>query len=246
MRSNSKAVLALAFAAALAGCNMQYPTSYSGAGGGRTIVADFVSTLNVNSNLAEAGTSGSGAPNYLVTNPGAANGYGPNGFTLGLSAPGVSGSSQCAHIYGTVTDPGNGSYPAMLLQVFLHAGASTAFDASFFSGVKFYFKTDGTDNAGTRSFSIPTDGTNPSPQGTCSTNCYDHFGVNLSATGGNWQVISLDFTSLVRAGWGSPVSPAALVGDNLKRFRMLQWQEGNNNVAATITTDFYVVEIQFY
>jgi len=242
MRSISRPILLLAAGLGLSGCDMTYPTSYSGAGGGNaSLVAGFDSDLNVNSSLVEASAA---PPNYLIPLPGTAN---ISGATLSQFFPGSNGAGGCVSVYGSVVDPGNGSYPSALLQILLHAGGNTPYDAKFFTGVQFYFRTSPDDNAGVRSFSIPLTTTEPSPRGTCvNPGCYDHFGVNLTSTSGNWQLVSNNFTSLARAGWGSAITPTSMTGENLEKFVMLQWQEGNNNVAGTITVDFQVDEIRFF
>ncbi len=213
----------------------------------RTTVANFESgTANINPFLFEPLLPGS-----AVTLPGAATVV--NNFTtyeyasLMVTGPGANNTSMACHVSGAVTDFGNGVYPAVGLQAQMESGKK--YNLSFFTGVKFYFKTSTADNALKRVFQIPIYQTQGIPSGNCdnSTNkCYDHFGTTLAATNGNWQQLSLKFSSLTRTGFGFSLNPTDLSGFNLTQVLWLLWEEGNGNAAGTATIDFWVDEIQFF
>jgi len=257
MKSNSKIILPVLAALGVmgwVGCNTAYPTNYlSTSGPSAATVLDFESGTGVYATLAEANR-----PGNLVILPGAAMVINPTaGYGSGAGAlvsPGANGTNFCYHISGSVTDTGNASYPSLQLQIPLEKSASVTayYDAELFTGVKFYLKVMGTDNAGKRIFSIPVAQTEPpSSGGDCSPSaspnaCYNDFFVNYSSTSGAWQPFSSSFSSFTRGAYGSTITPTTLSGLNLRQILYLDWSESNNNVAGNIIIDFYVDEIQFY
>jgi len=257
MKSNSKQALALLALGALvwAGCQMAAPTSYSHLISTGALVVNFdgASPMNVNPQLAEANRP---TNNDTVIIPGAVGIVGATGVVVSsaLVAPGAAGTAQCLHVFGTVNDPGNASYPSIQMQLPLEKSASVSafYDASFFSGVKFYVKVAGSDSAGKRIFSIPIAQTQPpSAGGSCnlgatSNACYNDFFVTYNNTNGAWVQVTAPFSSFTRGNYGAAVSPTTLSGTNLQQILMLDWTESNNNVAGLINVDFSVDEVQFY
>jgi hypothetical protein len=156
---------------------------------------------------------------------------------------GANGTPKAAHIFGSLADRGDKTYPAFQLQCkFKDSGY---YDASNFNGLSFYYKCPADDTALKRRFGIGTAPTLPGDQGgTCASNCYDLYGTNLNPTN-DWLKITLAFTDAKREGWGAPVTPPDLV-DHLKEFINLQWQHSANNVAGTYTIDYWVDEVQFF
>jgi hypothetical protein len=236
------------------GCNTAYPTNYlSSSGPSAATVIDFESGTGVNANLAEANRPGNqvilpGA--VMVINPSA--GYGSGAGAL--VSPGANGTNFCYHVSGSVTDTGNSSYPSLQLQIPLEKSSSVTayYDGELFTGVKFYLKVMGTDNAGKRSFSIPVAQTEPPASGgDCvpsnpSNACYNDFAITFPATGGAWQPVSTLFSSFTRGAYGAAVTPTTLSGLNLQQILYLAWSESNNNNPGTVIVDYYVDEIQFY
>ncbi len=247
MKSNSKFILGLVFLAGLvwAGCQTtQYPSSYlSTAGSNPAMVVNFESGLQVSSTLAEANR-----PGNQIQTAGTIVGTGSPFVTPLLASPGANGTSTCVHMVGTVTDPGNASYPAILLAIPLEMAGSGRYDASLFSGIKFYYKVAASDTASTRVFSIPIVKTSVAPAGTCATynTCYNNFSVSYAPTGGSWALATIPFKSMTRGNYGGSFTPSDLSGVNLQEFLSLQWSEGNQNVPATVNVDFSVDEVQFF
>ncbi len=257
MRSTSKFFLpALGALAVLGwvGCNTVYPTNYLSTGGPSAATAiDFESGTGVNPTLAEANR-----PGNQVILPGAAMVINPtSGYGTGsgaLASPGANGTGFCYHVSGAVTDTGNATYPSLQLQIPLEKSPSVTayYDAQLFTGVKFYLKVMGTDNAGKRVFSIPVAQTEPpSAGGDCnlsapSNACYNDFVVNYASTGGVWQSTTAPFATFTRGAYGAAISPTTLSGLNLQQILYLDWAESNNNVPGNLTIDFYVDEVQFY
>ena len=245
MKSNFKFFPAIILGAlASVGCNVQYPSSYlSSNGPNPAMVINFENGLTVSSNLAEANR-----PGNKVLTAGTIVATGSPLVTPIIVSSGAANTANCVHMQGPVTDPGNATYPAVELVIPLEAGGNGQYDASLFSGIKFYLKVASDDNAGTRSFSIPIVKTSPAPAGTCSlyNSCYNNFAYAYSSTNGNWQLVILPFTSLARASYGGSFTPSTMSGTNLQQILSLQWSEGNNNVAGTINVDFYVDEVQFF
>lgn len=170
---------------------------------------------------------------------------------LTFAGPGANNSAYSAHVLGNVNDPGTSVYPTVDFQIPMDNG--NQYDMSFFSGVKFYFKTGLADTAIKRVFEIPIFATQATPAGGCdnSTNrCYDHFSFTLNGTGGAWQSYFIKFTDMTRQGFGFPLTPnpPTFSGGNLQQVLWLQWEEGNNNnQSATGGTpiDFWVDEVDF-
>jgi len=161
-----------------------------------------------------------------------------------VSAMGAEGTTYGFRVQGSVTDGGDAVYPTLDLQAQVNGGA--LYDASFFSGVRFYLKVMPADDATKRIFAIPTFATQGSPSGGCTSNCYDHFFMNYENTNGAWRLYNVDFLSLGRQGFGAPLTPNNLAGNNLKQMLWLMWQEGRNNAAGTSTIDFWIDSIEFY
>jgi hypothetical protein len=248
MKSNSKFLPALAALCllALTGCDTtQVPSSYASGGSNPAMAADFDgNSLAVNPQLAEANR-----PGNVVQVPGSAAG---SGATPTLVSPGAVNTAYAVRMAGTVVDPGDGSYPSILLQMPLDKAGNQYYDASLFSGVRFYLKIAGDDTAGKKYFSIPIAQTEPpSSGGNCDPNatsnaCYNDFAFIVTSTGGNWEQMTIPFSSFTRGAYGSAISPTTLSGTNLQQVLMLEWGESNNNVAGTINVDFYVDQVQFY
>lgn len=255
MKSNSKLVLLLtAFGAMVwAGCQMQAPTGYSHITSGGDVVANFdgANPLSVNLSLAEANR-----PNNTVITAGSVVIVGATGVVVSsaLVSPGAAGTADCLHVFGTINDPGNATYPEIQMQVPLEKSASVSayYDASFFTGIQFYIKTAGSDTAGKRIFSMPIAQTQPSSAGgDCNPSaalnaCYNDFFITYNNTNGAWQLVTAPFSSFTRGNYGSAVTPTTLSGTNLQQILMLDWLESNNNVAGFINVDFSVDQIQFY
>ncbi len=231
------------------GCKTETPTSYlSSSGPNPAMIVNFegATPLNVNPNLAEAGEPGS-----VVQKPGIIAATGSPLVTPQVVTSGADNTAHCVWMNSPVSDPGNGSYPAVELVVPLETAGSGIYNASLFSGIEFYLKVMGDDTAGTRSFSVPVVQTSVPPQGTCnpsasSNACYNNFEYVYSSTGGVWQLVSLPFSAFTRQNYGSAISPSTLSGANLQQIISLQWSEGNNNVKGNVNVDFYVDEVQFF
>jgi len=166
---------------------------------------------------------------------------------LDFEGPGANNSPWAAHVSGAVTDLGNNVFPAVDFQIPMESGSK--YDMSFFTGVNFYYKTSAADTVLKRVFQIPTLQTQAPPAGNCdnSTNkCYDHFTLTLPNTNGVWQKFSVKFTDLTRGGFGWPMNPPNLTGENLKEVLWLQWEESNANLSGTKGVDFWVDEVQFF
>jgi hypothetical protein len=257
MKLSFKLLPAFAILGALvwAGCQTQYPTSYSHLTSTGSLVVNFegANPLNVNPGLAEANR-----PNNMVIIPGAvAITLPPSGYGSGGSAvvsPGAANTAHCFQTFGTVIDKGDNKYPSIQIQIPLEKSASVSafYDAELFQGVKFYIKVMGDDTAGTRTFSIPVAQTMPpSNGGNCNPNaasnaCYNNFAVSYANTNGNWVLVSSGFSAFTRGNYGAAISPTTLSGANLQQILMLQWGEGNQNVAGTANIDFYIDEVEFY
>jgi hypothetical protein len=156
---------------------------------------------------------------------------------------GANGDKMAAHIFGTLTDKGDSSYPAFTLQC--QFNQSGLYDASNFNGIKFYYKCPSKDQALKRRFCLGTAPTLPaSAGGNCSSNCFDHFGAVLNPSE-DWVAYNLKFTDLSREGWGAPVTPPDLV-DHLKEFINLTWNNSANNTAGSYGIDFWVDDVEFF
>ncbi len=157
---------------------------------------------------------------------------------------GANGSAMAAHIFGSLTDKGDKSYPAFSIQGKFTASGN--YDASAFNGIQFYYKCPADDQAVKRRFVIATVPTLPSENGgTCVSDCYNHFGAMMSQTN-DWKLCSYKFTELTREqGWGSPVTPPDLI-DHLKEFVYLEWDQSGDNNAGTYAIDYWVDEVEFF
>lgn len=158
---------------------------------------------------------------------------------------GANGTPKAGHVYGTLVDHGNAKYPEFDFQ--LKFKESGNYDATPFSGIKFYYKCGNGDKAIKRRFAIGTAPTLPaSDGGTCSDQCYNHFGLDLGPTGGEWVQKTLSFADAKReSGWGAPVTPPDLT-DHLKEFVTIKWAHSANNAAGTYTIEYWVDEVEFY
>ena len=244
MKSNSKPLALVIFLATIGlvvGCQSQYPSKYlSSTGPNSAMIIDFESGLTVNPNLAEVNR-----PNNTVPTPGTIVATGNPLVTPLIVTPGAPNSNHCVHMAGSVT--GDSSYPAIMLVIPLDASGTTQYDASLFTGIKFYIKTSSADNA-VRSFAIPVVKTTVAPAGTCAqyNSCYNNFAYTYPNTNGNWQLVSLPFNTMARQSYGGAISPTTLSGTNLQQILSLQWSEGNQNVPTAVNVDFYVDEVQFF
>lgn len=189
---------------------------------------------NTNPNL----HGGSGGTWFVFSENG--NAPNPNFIVKG----GANGSAMCAHIFGSLTDKGDRSYPAFSIQgKFTSAGL---YNASDFSGIQFYYKCPPADQAIKRRFVIATVPTLPADAGgACISDCYNHFGAMLGPTS-DWKLCSYKFTELSREqGWGSPVTPPDLI-DHLKEFIYLEWDHSGDNNAGTYNIDYWIDDVGFF
>ncbi len=159
-------------------------------------------------------------------------------------AGGANNTKMSAHVFGTLVDRGNSLYPGfMLMAKFRNKGY---YDASPFSGIRFYYKCPLDDISPKRRFSIATAPTTPSSGGgTCERGCWNHYGADLAASD-EWELKSCNFADLKReSGWGSPVMPPDLT-DHLAEFLDIQWVNSGVNVPASINIDYWVDEVEFF
>jgi hypothetical protein len=159
-------------------------------------------------------------------------------------AGGANGTKMAAHIFGVLIDHGDGKYPEMAMEG--NFNKSGNYDASAFTGVKFYYKCPIDDQAKKRRFVVGTAPTLTTAEGgTCTDQCDNHFG-NMLETENDWVQKVYNFSDLKReSGWGSAVTPPDLT-DHLKEFVLLGWKHSGDNNAGTYTIDFWVDEIEFY
>jgi hypothetical protein len=157
---------------------------------------------------------------------------------------GADGTKMAAHLFGTLVNKGDGVYPSFTLQGRLQK--SGTFDASMFKGISFYYKCPADDTVLNRRFNMPIPETLPSSNGgTCSSDCYNHFGAGLAVTG-DWTKKSIDFSDLKRQpGWGSPVTPPDFT-DHLTELTTIEWQDDSGNTAGNYHVDFWVDQVEFY
>ncbi|HEY5039900.1 MAG TPA: hypothetical protein VIJ93_12580 [bacterium] len=161
-----------------------------------------------------------------------------------VAAGGANGTKMAAHVFGTLVDHGKGTYPSFTLQgKFKNSGS---YDASAFTGIRFYFKCPSDDQAIKRRFAIGTAATLPGSEGgVCAGDCYNHFGAFMEASN-DWVQKSYAFSDLKREqGWGSPVVPPDLT-DHLKEFIYIKWDHGGDNHAGTYKIDYWADEIEFF
>lgn len=161
-----------------------------------------------------------------------------------IESPGANGTSKCAHVYGTLVDKGDGQYPAFQLQG--NFKSSGTYDASAFTGIKFYYKCTPVDKSQKRRFGIGIAATLPAAQGgTCTGACFNNFGEDMTVSP-DWVAETYSFADMKReSGWGDPVSPPDLT-DHLKEFISLIWANSGNNVAGSYNIDYSVDEVEFF
>ncbi len=157
---------------------------------------------------------------------------------------GANGTKMAAHVYGSLTDKGDASYPEFDLQ--FNFKGKDLYDASNFSGIQFYYKCPTADQALKRRFNIATAPTLPSSDGgICVNACYNHYGANLKPIA-DWTLYVLNFSDLTRLqGWGSPVTPPELT-EHLKEFIYLKWAHSADNAAGTYAIDYWIDEVEFF
>lgn len=155
---------------------------------------------------------------------------------------GANGTPMAAHVSGTLL--GNNTYPSFTLTGKLKP--SGYYDASPFTGIRFYYKEPSDDQAAGLRFSVPIASTVPiSSGGICTDGCNNNFGVDLSKTD-NWVKKDLAFGDMKRgAGWGSVVSPPDLT-DHLREIVDIDWSNGSGNAVGTFKIDYWVDEVEFY
>ncbi|HTC20913.1 MAG TPA: hypothetical protein VK859_08695 [bacterium] len=157
---------------------------------------------------------------------------------------GANGTAMAAHIVGTLVNKGDGTYPSFTLQaMFKNSGT---YDASMFEGIRFYYKCPIDDKAPARRFNVTIPATLPSNnRGTCTDQCYNHFGADLSETG-DWAQKSYAFGDLKRQpGWGSIVTPPDFT-DHLKEIVTMEWSHNAGNTAGSYAIDYWVDEVEFF
>jgi hypothetical protein len=157
---------------------------------------------------------------------------------------GANGTKMAAHIFGTLIDKGDKSYPAFTLEgKFKDSGY---YDASQFDGIRFYYKCPSDDSCIKRRFSITIAATVPTTAGgTCQNDCYNHFGLDM-APSDVWVQRVLPFAEAKRlAGWGSPVTPPDLI-DHLTEFMSIKWDHSADNNPGKYNVDFWADEIEFF
>ena len=157
---------------------------------------------------------------------------------------GANGTQMAAHVFGTLVDRGDSQYPGfMLMGPFKNKGY---YDASAFTGIRFYYNCPLDDNTPKRRFSIATAPTVPvNLGGTCKRGCWNHYGMDMDVSD-EWELKSYGFGELKReTGWGSPVMPPDLT-DHLTEFLDLQWVNSGQNVPARYNVNYWVDEIEFF
>ncbi len=157
---------------------------------------------------------------------------------------GAHGTSMAVHLFGTLMNKGDNSYPSFTLQGKLKQ--SGYYDARAFSGVRFYYKSPSDDKAPAQRFKFTIAATLPTSNGgTCTDGCYNHFGADLSMSA-DWVQKSYSFNDLKRgSGWGSPITPPDLV-DHLTEVVGLEWSHDSGNTAGSYPIDFWVDEVEFF
>lgn len=168
----------------------------------------------------------------------------------------VDNSNYAIHIYGTLTDKGDGTYPAFELEGLFGTQASPYFDATSFAGVSFQMDIPNDDTCKERLFGIGTDQTvGGIAGGHCLSNCNDDFWMDNGSAGyttysgftptGSWINFGFTWSQLKQEGWGTAASPAGLA-NHLSKMILLFWKFDANNAAGTYYVDFWVDNIQFY
>ena len=214
-----------------------------------TLMPDVVSNFEtggtaVNSNLTgvngypgsfSANTYGGSPPNtinnpFIVSNPG----DGSN-FALHISTSlSSTGAYEADQVFCNLKSPG---------------ASSPYFDLTPFTGIRFDFKLGADTNpASGRVFGIPIDITTvpSSPGGTCTSQCYNNFQVNLPA-GQNTAWMPLTFTwSQFAEAYNQLTPPQNQFSNHLTRALQLEWSfSPNAAIVTTTTTDFWVDNVQF-
>ncbi len=198
--------------------------------------------------------------------PGASNAVNSTFVVPNTVADSVDSSTYALHV-GPVTLIAAGKYESdQLLCHLVTTPSNPYFDATAFTGIKFYYKIQSsasasvTDNNTNRVVQIAIDQTLPAdggPGGTCpppDSNCFNHYQVKLPNTsttvGGvdQWAVTQFAFTAFASPGYGT-VTPPGLANHKTK-FLFIQWQFSNNaqGTPAPVTTEtnFWVDNVQFY
>lgn len=176
--------------------------------------------------------------------------YGQTTMSMVVTAPvPADGNAAALHLFGTFTDPGNGSYPAFQLQGFPRNNSSF-FNASSFTGIKFDWNCPNGDNTVQRFFCLAIARTTPSSQGGNCTGaagavpCYDHFSSVLPMTNGLWTTRTIPFAALAlqyNAGAPNTIQPA-----DLQQIVFLMWTNRANNVAGNYGVDMWLDNVNFY
>ncbi len=157
---------------------------------------------------------------------------------------GANGTKMAAHIFGKLVNKGDGTYPSFLLDGKFKPNGY--YDASPFNGIRFYYKATSIDQAPSRRFTIPIAPTMPSTAGgTCTGNCYNNFGWDLSSKG-DWTLITLPFSNLTRqSGWGNPITPPEFT-EHSNEILGIEWSHNAGNTAGTYNIDYWVDEVEFF
>ncbi len=157
---------------------------------------------------------------------------------------GANGTREAAHVSGTLVNKGDATYPAFILAGKFKPNGTH--DASAFTGIRFYYQCPSSDQALARRFAIPIAPTVPSSSGgTCASDCYNHFGQDLTVTDG-WVLKTVPFKDLQRvAGWGSPVGSPEFP-DHLTEIIDIEWNHNSANTAGKYNIDYWVDEVEFY
>jgi hypothetical protein len=212
-----------------------------------------VTTYSVNPNLFEIGTAGN-----TIVSPGQWMVPSYQSAIMTLEGPGANGTPWAAHVHGCLEDLGNGVYPSIELAGALDAtppafsvppGQKSAYNMSFFSGIKFYMNIASDDTAKARYFYVNTTQESPSSaNGTCAaaSGCYNYFGYTFPGQTTGWQAFSFNWSQLTVQSYGFQPTPSTLSGVNLEEVLQLIWEESNSNTNFTANIDFWVDEVYFY
>lgn len=177
-------------------------------------------------------------------------------MTITGGGPGGPGDNAC-FITGFVNDKGDGTYPAIELAGLLDnsppnfpvpTGQKSAYNAAFFSGVKFYVNIKPDDTAAARYFYVATTQEAAPPSGTCTgaTGCYNYFGYTFPGPTNGWQLVTKNFQTDLVTSYGFVPSPPTFTGVNLQEVFELLWEEGDANGGKTVNVDFGVDDVYFY
>ena len=195
-----------------------------------------------------------GGPNNRVNLPGnwmEVNNF--PGYETGsgkVDIPGANGTPNAYHVIGAIDDVGNGQYPAVELNGYLDSASpypKSAYNISFFTGVKFWINITNKDTATFREFFVTTVQEAAPPLGTCKalSGCYNYFGYQFPGPTNGWKPYSFDFTSLITSFGVTPIPPT-FTGENLQEVLGLLWEESRQNTAGHSDVDFWVDEVYFY